>query len=192
MKLKAIITTLFFIGALFTGTALAADTGATTDRDPDRGATEGPPYDTRGGMAEGQRGVPMQESRPGQPTAGGDMFQDDQIPGMHRAENLMGKNVVSQQGNDLGSIDDLVISENGEVEYIILSRGGTLGMGGEMVPVPWEAANLQRGADDQLTADITEQQLDDAPTFDDYAQIGSESYEQEVHSYFGTEPRTGK
>jgi len=194
MKLTAIITTLMFAGALFAGPTLAADRGAVTD-DPARngGYTDELSPGDRGGALEPRPGTPMAE--PGQDRQD-EFFQAeepaDRIAGKHRANNLMGKSVVSQQGNDLGSIDDLVISENGQVEFIILSRGGTLGIGGDMVPVPWEAANLQMGADDQFTAEITEEQLENAPTFEDYAQIGSQEYEQEVHSYFGTEPRAGR
>jgi hypothetical protein len=201
MKIKAIITVLLFAGALFSGSVIAAD----------RGATENAPQaDTRGGAAEGQRGVPMQEARPGQPAQDQQqpMAQDrqtqqdpqagvagqdqDEIAGMHKAEDVMGKTVVSQTGEELGSVDDLVIAEDGQVQYIILSRGGTLGIGGDLIPIPWDAANLQIDQEnDQLRADITEQQLEGAPKIEggNWAQIASPEYEQQVHSYYGTEPR---
>jgi hypothetical protein len=192
MKIKAIITSTIFTLALFTGSALAADRGATTD-DPARDY-QGDPIGERGGALEPRPGTPMAE--PGQDRQD-EFFQaeaddNDRIAGMHRAGELMGQTVVSQQGNEIGTIDELVISENGQVEYIVLSRGGTLGIGGVLVPVPWEAANLQWDQEnDQLRADITEQQLEGAPTFDgdNWAQITAPDYEQQVHSYFGTEPR---
>jgi hypothetical protein len=174
MKLKALITTVFFIGALFTGSALAADTGTT------------------GGTTDQQAGQGREADQDRQTGVFGQDGQDE-IAGMHKADDLMGKNVVSQDGEEIGSIDNLVISEDGQVEYIILSRGGMLGVGGDMVPVPCEAANLQKDQDDQLKADLTKQQLEGAPTFngDNWAQIASPDYEQEVHSYFGTEQRSG-
>jgi hypothetical protein len=187
MKLRAIVTVLFFITAISTGSVLAADRGETT-ADPARNGGYDDGSETRGGALE---------PRPGTPMAGPDQDRQDEffqagdgdrIAGMHRADKLVGQNVNSRQGDNLGSIDDLIISENGQVEFIVLSRGGTLGMGGELVPVPWEAANLQKDQDDQLTADITEQQLEEAPSFDDYAQFGEQ--EQQVHSYFGTQSRT--
>jgi len=136
----------------------------------------------------------MQESRPGQTQdqQAGALGQDqDEIAGMHKADDLMGKDIVAQDGEKLGSIDNLVISENGQVEYIILSRGGVLGVGGDLVPVPWNAANLKKDQDDNFRADITQQQLEGAPKFDgdNWAQIASPEYEQQVHSYYGTEPR---
>jgi len=184
MKLKSLITSVFFIGAIFTGSALAADTGTTTG-DPAGRHAQSP-----GVYQEEQAG---QGREADQDRQAGVFGQDDQdeIAGMHKADDLMGKNVVSQDGEELGSIDNLVISENGQVEYIILSRGGVLGVGGDMIPVPWDAANLQKDQDDQLRADLTEQQLEGAPSFDgdNWAQISSPEYEQQVHSYFGTEQR---
>jgi hypothetical protein len=143
MKLKSIITTLFFIGAFVTGTALAGG--------------------EKGGQAaliEGQ----------------------DEAARFYKADKLMDQSLVSQEGEELGSIDNLVISEDGEV-FIALSRVDN----GDMVLIPWEAANLHKGEDDKLTASITEQQLEGAPTFQEYAEIASPHYEQEVHGYFGTE-----
>jgi sporulation protein YlmC with PRC-barrel domain len=185
MKLKALITSVVFVGALFTGSALAADTG-----------TAGDPAG-RDAQSPGVYGQDQQDPQAGQgreadqDRQAGVFGQDDQdeIAGMHKADDLMNESVVGQAGEDLGSIDNLVISENGQVEFIILSRGGVMGMGGDLVAVPWDAANLQKDQDDQLRADITEQQLEGAPTFENYAEIASPEYEQQVHSYFGTEAR---
>jgi hypothetical protein len=56
MKIKAVVITLFIIGALFTGSAMADSRGAVS------GSSD---YGWHGGAAEGQRGVAEQESRPG-------------------------------------------------------------------------------------------------------------------------------
>jgi sporulation protein YlmC with PRC-barrel domain len=179
MKLKALIITLTFIFATFTGAAMAAWV-----EQPGAGG-----YDWRDGAAEGQRGVPEQESRPGQPFPGQErqaaLAQADQVPGMFSADNLQGQSVTSRNGEHLGSINDLVISRDGRVEYIILSRGGFLGLGTDLVPIPWQAARLQAGADNQLTTAITPQQLEGAPSLGELAILD----EQQVHSYYGTEPR---
>jgi len=57
MKIKAIIITMFFIGAFFSGSALAATMGAATSDFSDQ--------NMRDVAADGQRGVQEQESRPG-------------------------------------------------------------------------------------------------------------------------------
>jgi hypothetical protein len=127
MKLKAIITSLLFAGALFTGTALA----------------------------------------------------DDKIYGFHKADDLKDKSVSSMDGEELGTIENLLISDNGDV-FIVLSKDD-----GDMVPVPWEAANLSKGEDDKLTSSITQQQLEGAPSMQDVADFTQ--HEQEARGYFGTD-----
>jgi hypothetical protein len=56
MKLKSIIVAVLFIGAFFTGSALAGNNGSVGESFAHAG--------WRNGAAEGQRGVPEQESRP--------------------------------------------------------------------------------------------------------------------------------
>ena len=113
--------------------------------------------------------------------------------GMHKSSDIVGQKVVSQNGEDLGSIDNLVIGDDGQVQYVILAKGGVLGVGAEYVPIPWQAANL-RMHEDKLTASIDKQQLDNAPSFEgeNWGQIASPQYEQEVHGYFGSSPGHSK
>ncbi len=111
-----------------------------------------------------------------------------QAAGMHKASDLMGKTVTTQQGEKIGNINDLLVGQNGEVQYIILSRGEVLGMGGELVPVPWQAANLQM-QQDQLVSSLDKEKIENAPSFksDQWANFTEPGYEQEVHAYYGTQ-----
>ncbi len=111
-----------------------------------------------------------------------------QAAGMYKASDLMGKTITTQQGEEIGNINDLLVGQNGEVQYIILSRGEVLGMGGELVPVPWQAANLQM-QQDQLVSSLDKEKIDNAPSFksDQWASFTEPGYEQEVHSYYGTQ-----
>jgi hypothetical protein len=128
---------------------------------------------------------PMREAQP--------MHQrTEMIPGIHSADRLVGHTLVDREVNYIGSIDDLVISRDGRVEYLIIARDHLLGLRTDRVAVPWEAAKLQWDAADLLMTDLTEQQLEGAPTLDDYAQIGTQEFERQVHGYFGTAPRTGR
>ncbi|RJQ65786.1 MAG: PRC-barrel domain containing protein [Desulfobacteraceae bacterium] len=77
--------------------------------------------------------------------------------------SLLGHTLVDRQMNNLGSIVDLVISQDGQVKYLTISRDRMRGIGAEQVAVPWEAAKLQRDADDLLMTELTQQQLEGAP-----------------------------
>ena len=157
MQKKALLIAILFLLALFTGPALAAD--------------------QQGNRAKASNSNGKQQNQQNALAQAG-MFQ---------AKNLLGKKVVSQNGQDLGSIDNLVIGNDGRIQYIILSRGGgILGFGKTLVPVPWQSANLHM-QNNQLVAMLAKQKLDNAPTFngDDWAQFTQPRYEKQVNGYYG-------
>ena len=53
---------------------------------------------------------------------------------------VIGSKVVNQQGEDLGTIEDIVVDVDvGRIAYAVLSFGGFLGMGDKYFAIPWEA-----------------------------------------------------
>lgn len=60
-------------------------------------------------------------------------------PAVQSAKELVGAEVRSADGKEVGEIDHLMIETSvGRVAYVLISRGGFLGVGGEWVPVPFE------------------------------------------------------
>ena len=54
------------------------------------------------------------------------------------AEKVQGARVYSPGGDDLGSIDDIMIDEkSGIIAYAIMSFGGFLGIGSQYHPLAW-------------------------------------------------------
>ena len=54
-------------------------------------------------------------------------------------KSIIGSNVVNQQNEDLGKIEDLVIDTSaGRIAYAVLSFGGFLGLGDKYFAIPWE------------------------------------------------------
>jgi len=72
--------------------------------------------------------------------------QADQLVGVTKATNLIGKQVTNLEGKNLGEIKDLVINwrSGGYIEYAVLSFGGFLGLGDKYFAVPWEVMVLSR------------------------------------------------
>lgn len=117
-----------------------------------------------------QEGAVRQEQRlqiPGQQQQqpGMEQFETETEVQHLRANTLIGSEVRNPQGQVLGDVHDIVLTEDHEqVSYIALARGGIWGIGATFFAIPWEAVSI--GPDGELYVSITEQELDDAEGFD--------------------------
>jgi sporulation protein YlmC with PRC-barrel domain len=104
---------------------------------------------------------PVQQSPAG--TAAG------QMPGQQTgiaiaSDSLLGTAVKDQQGKDIGKVSKLMIDPTeGRVTSVIISSGGTLGMGGKELSLPWNALQLQRDQDQRLVVTMQREMLQQAP-----------------------------
>ncbi len=85
----------------------------------------------------------------------------------YRAEMLKGMKVRNPEGEDLGTIEDLVLDmESHRLRYAALSYGGFLGVGDKLFAVPVEALRLKHEGDKSyFVADIDKETLKNAPGF---------------------------
>ena len=110
---------------------------------------------------------------------------------------LVGKPVKSSQGEEIGTIKDVVIDRNtGCMAYTVLSTGGGGGRvargGGKMVAVPWSVYSPQSDLS-TYTVTVERERIFNAPVFD-YARIEEYSrpdYINNVYSYYGVSPGVG-
>ena len=65
------------------------------------------------------------------------------------SSKLIGTDVYNHENEDIGTIKDIAISSNGDVNGYILSVGGFLGLGDHYVAVKPSAINLSYNADDK-------------------------------------------
>jgi sporulation protein YlmC with PRC-barrel domain len=82
-----------------------------------------------------------------------------------RVSKILGKKVISQKGEDLGKIEDLVLSKDACLDYIILAPEGVLGTGDRLIPIPWKAVKTGAQAD-TIIIDMDKSQLEKAPNFE--------------------------
>lgn len=80
------------------------------------------------------------------------------------SDSLLGTTVRDPQGRDLGKVSKLMIdASEGKVTSVIIKQGGTLGMGGTEVSVPWDSLKLQRDQDQQLVVTMQQEMLEQTP-----------------------------
>jgi sporulation protein YlmC with PRC-barrel domain len=70
---------------------------------------------------------------------------------------------VRAQGKDVGKVERLMLDpKDGRVRTVVVQQGGTLGMGGKSISMPWESIKVgQDGGSIIVTAE--QQMLDQAP-----------------------------
>lgn len=77
---------------------------------------------------------------------------------LRRASQLIGEPVKNAQGERLGTIYDLVLTEDlDQVSYIALSRGGIFGIGRNLYAIPWSTMRL--GATGAYVVPISKEEL---------------------------------
>jgi hypothetical protein len=90
------------------------------------------------------------------------------------ADNLIGTSVYGPDNQTIGSIGDIALTPEGQVDAVIVDVGGFLGIGAKPVAVAMDNLQFMRdsGGSLTLTTQFTQDQLRNAPEFnrDTYAQ----------------------
>ena len=64
-----------------------------------------------------------------------------------RASDLLGMEIKNAQNEEIGEIDDLIITGKDKVLHAVVSVGGFLGMGDKRVAIPYDELQIDRQAD---------------------------------------------
>ncbi len=111
-------------------------------------------------------------------------------PYIMAADTLEGDKVVNLDGDDLGSISDIMIDvPKGRIAYAVLSFGGILGMGDKLFAVPWNALVLD--ADEKcFILNVDKQVLKSAPGFDKdhWPIMADQRWASDIHAHYGVRP----
>jgi len=94
-----------------------------------------------------------------------DVLRNNQDSSEMRGSWIIGAGVTSTAGEDVGSIDDILLDEeDGSVTAAILSVGGFLGFGSKNIAVDWNELNLDYDGN-EVTIDLTREEAEEAPDF---------------------------
>lgn len=86
---------------------------------------------------------------------------DDEL----RGEWVIGADVTSPEGDSIGSIEDIILSqEDGTVTAAIVSVGGFLGIGAKSIAIEWSELQIDWDAN-EVNVNLTQQEAEDAPEY---------------------------
>jgi sporulation protein YlmC with PRC-barrel domain len=128
-----------------------------------------------------------------------------------KANDVIGAEVKDQQGESIGSIDDLIlVPTSGEIAYVTISSGGVLGLGEETFVAPWKKLRPDRedagmkarpgtdsagsGADEDETCfviDVPADKLSSAPTLPEDGTLDT-AWEKRIQAHFGLDKEGGE
>ena len=72
--------------------------------------------------------------------------------------------VVNHQNEELGNLDDIMLDLQGTVQYAVISYGGFLGVGDNLVAIPRRAIQIDQ-ENRKVVINVTKDQLEKAPRF---------------------------
>jgi hypothetical protein len=109
------------------------------------------------------------------------------------SDRVEGTAVRRPNGDMIGHIERLMIDKvTGRVSYAILSFGGFLGIGANLIPLPWGRLRYNSKFE-AYELDIDDEELKRAPSFqaDKDFDWGDRAKEAELHRYYGMPPYWG-
>jgi hypothetical protein len=105
-------------------------------------------------------------------------------PQAYHVKQILGTKVSLKGDVSIGTVDDVVFADNGQVEYLIVANDG------KMVTVPWEAAKFDFG-NRTATLSISQEQYQAIPTYTatEYPTYFAPEYRTRAYGWYGLRPR---
>jgi sporulation protein YlmC with PRC-barrel domain len=85
----------------------------------------------------------------------------------HDLKGILGKEVRSATGENMGRIVDVVVDRNGQVRAAVIDFGGFLGVGSRKIAVDWDALKFPPPSDKsgRVTLEFTRDQVKAGPAY---------------------------
>jgi sporulation protein YlmC with PRC-barrel domain len=81
-------------------------------------------------------------------------------------DKLIGKDVVNNKGDTLGTVDNFLISDPENIQYAIISVGGFFGIGDKLVAIPVKHLQLNKDKNNISLKKVSGEELKNAPAFE--------------------------
>ena len=103
----------------------------------------------------------------------------------YRAKQILGSKIMIQNNTAIGTVDDIVFDDAGNLEYLIVANTD-----GKMVTVPWEAAKFDVKSQSGVV-NVTPEVYKTLPTYTSttYPDFFTPAYRTTTYKYYGLTPR---
>jgi len=106
-----------------------------------------------------------------------------------RASQLINMSVQNKAGENIGTVNDIVLDGKGQVRYLAIQFGSTFGFGGKLFAVPFQAVQFRFDGNSNthyLSFDVSKEQLESAPGFasDKWPDFGDARFTSTVDKYY--------
>lgn len=136
-----------------------ADAGREGDRRP--GSEDEEARADQGDMTSPAGGQAPATAQPAQPGGTAEVDTTDAVP----ADDLIGRTVIGADGESLGEVNDILLSQSGEIDRVVVGSGGVLGIGEREIAIPWSDAESS-ATSDELRVTMTKAEFDGAPEYE--------------------------
>jgi hypothetical protein len=91
------------------------------------------------------------------------------VLGSQQAQGVLGREVRSTAGENMGRIVDVIVDRAGQARAAIIDFGGFLGVGSRRIAVDWNALRFRPDSvkRDVITLELTRDQVKSAPEYKD-------------------------
>lgn len=120
-------------------------------------------------------------------TGTGDTWNEERPRRVLSASTLVGDQVRNNDGEDLGTIDEIMIDTvSGRIAYAVLSYGGFLGMGDKLFAIPWKAFSIDP-ENEEFILNVSKERLEKAPGFDknNWPDMANTEWETNINNFYG-------
>src|SRR5579862_8873349 len=120
-------------------------------------------------FSEDARTPAQTQSPAAQPSPAPTVPPAETILNNHEVEGILGREVVSTAGENMGHIVDVIVDRSGQVRAAIIDFGGFLGVGSRKIAIDWNALHFpppgKPGA--RIALELTRDQVKAAPEYHD-------------------------
>lgn len=90
------------------------------------------------------------------------------------AEQLIGRAVVGTDGEEMGAVQSLLLSPEGQIERAVLEIGGFLDIGDKAIAVPWDQIALQGDGEPVRVEGVEADNIEQFSLFEDEGEVEAE------------------